>query len=405
MTDDPRPPSVITDRAGAPRNGEPGTLSERVRSLRLPNRMEERARPNWLPWSLCVLFAVTSLYLASRAIGSRDTPAPDRGDAVAVPTGTLPEAKLEGEVVLESKGYIVPLQQIQVSPKVGGMVVRLNFEEGQRVEKGDVLAELETVDYQADVDAAQALLAAAQERLNELQRNHEVEIQQAKAELDEAVAQREQLFLDWKRSSTLQRDNALAVREFEQARFSFQAADRKVERLRLAYMLMKEGPRLDRIKAADADVRQANANLVKAQWRLDNCRVVAPVTGVILTKKAEEGNIVNPIAFNVSASLCEMADLSKLEVDLTIQERDVAKVSKGQRCRIRSDAYPDRVYVGEVSRLMPIADRAKGAIPVRVRVLHVLLPQEEKGQGLEAEQGRYLKPEMGAVVTFLRTDD
>jgi HlyD family secretion protein len=84
-----------------------------------------------------------------------------------------------------------------------------------------------------------------------------------------------------------------------------------------------------------------------------------------------------------------LADLSDLEVDLTVQERDVSNVFKDQRCLVRSEAYPDRVYTGVVSRLMPIADRAKGAVPIRVKLT---VPREEEGV--------YLKPEMGAVVTF-----
>ena len=105
---------------------------------------------------------------------------------------------------------------------------------------------------------------------------------------------------------------------------------------------------------------------------------------------------MNPIAFNGSFSLCDLADLSDLEVDLSIQERDVSKVYPRQACQIRTEAYPDRVYEGFVDRLMPIADRAKGAVPVRVKV-----------RVAKSEEGVYLKPDMSAVVTFLnkRKDD
>ena len=99
---------------------------------------------------------------------------------------------------------------------------------------------------------------------------------------------------------------------------------------------------------------------------------------------------MNPIAFNGSYSLCELADLSDLEVELGIQERDISRVYKGQKCKVRADAYPDRIYEGVVSRLMPIADRAKGAVPVRVKLA---VPA--------SENGHYLKPEMGAVVSFM----
>jgi multidrug efflux pump subunit AcrA (membrane-fusion protein) len=76
---------------------------------------------------------------------------------------------------------------------------------------------------------------------------------------------------------------------------------------------------------------------------------------------------------------------------LTIEERDISKVSVGQKCKIRTDAYPERIYEGVVSRLMPIADRNKAAIPVRVKVT---VPQEE--------EGIYLKPDMTAMVSFLK---
>jgi HlyD family secretion protein len=131
--------------------------------------------------------------------------------------------------------------------------------------------------------------------------------------------------------------------------------------------------------------------MIKAKWRLDNCTIRAPISGTILTKKAEIGNLVNPIAFNGSFSLCEMADLSELEVDISIEERDVAKVFQHQRCRVRPEAYPELVYEGRVSRLMPTADRAKSAIPVRVKLT---VPKNE--------EGIYLKPDMGAVVSFLK---
>ena len=147
----------------------------------------------------------------------------------------------------------------------------------------------------------------------------------------------------------------------------------------------------------------AKADLEKAKWNLDNCTIIAPVSGTILKKAAEKGNIVNPIAFNISASLCDMADLSDLEVDLKIQERDIAKVKKGQECVAMPEAYqndPDflkihpKGYTGKVSRLMPTADRGQGAIPVRVKLD---IPKEEEGV--------YLKPDMGVIVEFLKGDE
>lgn len=372
------------------------SLSERVRSLRLPSTVtaDRPSASARLPWVLCAVLAGTTLVAVSYAHYRPAAESPRLPPATATVAPTVePTVADQSAVVLESKGYVIAAHQIQVSPKVGGLVVKLDFEEGQRVEKGRILCQLETIDYQAERDRARGNLDAAWERFLELYRGYRPEeIRQAKAELDEAEATRKQLFLDFERNKQLN-GQALAQREREQAESAFRAADRRLENKRLAYRLMLEGPRHEKVQAAWNEVVMSEADLTKAQWRLDNCTVRAPVSGTILTKKAEEGNIVNPSAFSngLSASLCDMADLSDLEVELKIQERDVAKVAKGQKCRIRCEAYPDRVYHGVVSRLMPIADRSQAALPVRVKVT---VPSEEEGV--------YLKPEMGAVVSFLR---
>jgi multidrug resistance efflux pump len=340
---------------------------------------------------LCLILGSSTVVLAYQASNRSDSPEPKPAENTVAPAPLQSSAAPSGDVVLESKGNIVPVHQIQVSPKVGGMVEKLYIEEGKRVNKGEVLAELEKVDYQASRDHAQEALEEARQNLLELTEYRQTEIVQAKARWEEATAQRKQLDIDHRRSLKLRPTGALAERDFELAESAYQAMVEHENALRVDYELLVKGPRDNRIEAAKRKSAQAKADLVTAQWRLDNCTVRAPITGTILTKKAEEGNVVNPIAFNISASLCDMADLSDLEVDLTIQERDVAKVFKNQRCKVRPEAFPERIYDGYVSRLMPIADRAKGAVPVRVKVT---IPKEEEGV--------YLKPEMGVIVSFFK---
>jgi multidrug resistance efflux pump len=375
------------------------SLSDRVRALRLPQTVSAGQSPGrpWLPWALCAVLAISTLasgWLALKrpAAGPAPAAAPATG-AGATPanvSGSGPVAAT-GDVAHESRGYVIPAHQIQVSPRVGGLIVKLQFEEGQRVKKGQVLAQIETTDYKAERDRMRATLDQAWQRYMELYSGYRpAEVAAARAELDEAEAMREQYHLEYKRNLNLT-GQAVSTREREQAFSAYKAAERKTTRLRHAYDLMVEGPRKERIEAAWADVMQAEAELAKAEWRLDNCTVRAPVAGTILSKYAEEGNIVNQMALNLKGSVCDMADLADLEVELKIQERDVAKVHKGQKCRVRCDAYPDRIYEGVVSRLMPIADRAQSAVPVRVKLK---VPSDEEGV--------YLKPEMGAVVSFLK---
>jgi multidrug efflux pump subunit AcrA (membrane-fusion protein) len=387
------------------------SLSERVRSLRLPDRPAVAGRSSRLPWVLCALLLCSSAYFALEAsapvdeatlqklvderlaLGAADvigrTTPRSTGETAAQARGT---AGSDGDpIALESKGYIVPVSLIQVSPLVGGRVVKMSFKEGDTVKKGAFLAQIETTEFQSDHDRVAAQVRAAQARVHELTKYRDDEVNQAKAELDDTKAQRDQLFIDFQRSIGLRETRALAQKEYEQAEYSYKSMDQRMRRLQFAYELLRKGPRDERIAAARAEHEQYQAEQVKAKWRLDNATVSAPIDGTILSKKAEEGNFVNPSAFSngLSASLCEMADLANMEVDLSIAERDIAKVFKGQTCRVRAEAFTNRPYQGQVSRVMPQADRAKGAVPVRVKIE---IPREEAGQ--------FLRPDMGALVTF-----
>jgi multidrug resistance efflux pump len=383
-------------------------LSERVRSLRLAESHDSGSGGGWrlyVPWAICALLFCVGGVLALEAFSPLDDEllkklAEERGlnvgkggaDASAskliVPGGTGTSAG-PVEIALESKGNVVPFKLIQISPKITGTVMKLNIKEGMAVEKNFELAVLEDVEFKSDLDGAVA-------RLKVLEEYRKEESTQAKAELDDAVAQLVQSQFTWDRARELKKTNGISPTEYEAAEGTLLSLKARVKKLEIAYDFMaKRGPR-------DAQIASAKADLDKAKWRYDNIVIKAPIDGIILSKKTEEGNLVNPSAFSsgLSASLCEMADLYDLEIDLSIAERDIAKVFENQEVRIRAEAYPERIYPGYVSRIMPTADRNKASVPVRAKVLFPAT--DKKGKVLAKEkQGEYLRPEMGAIVTFL----
>ncbi len=383
-------------------------LRERVQQLKLPPANELRRRSG-TGWTRLLLFAAAvwgfslwwtdadDLFFRSFRKDVAASTVPASGGSKTTPAVAAASRKPErtaapaDAIALEAKGYIIPAHQILVSPKVSGMITRLCIEEGLRMQKGDILAEVETTEYQAEFDRAKAIRDLNQQLLLELERGtRPEEIEQARAELKvgrETLAELKDIY---DRQLNLKASQAATEQQFISAERRFFAQQQRVEQLSQALKMLEDGPRIEKIEAARAQLRQSDADVARAQWRLDNCTIRAPITGTILKKNAEEGNIVNPVAFNGSFSLCDMADLADLEVSLDIQERDISKVFPRQKCRIRAEAFPGRIYEGYVDRLMPIADRAKGAIPVRVKVK---VPKEEEGV--------YLKPEMGAIVTFL----
>jgi len=407
------------------------SLDSRVRSLKIAksDRIANQGGIAWFPWSLSILLAALSGWLllrdpnlsqflgqqasdstvstiadpaksgsnASRsrtAIESNESAAQDAlGDSSSSDSSRSASANDpvgKNTLVLEARGYVIAKHQVLVSPQVSGRILKLNIEEGRLVEKGDILAQVDETEYRADLEQMRGTLMRSQAELAELEAGaRPQELASSTADLQEQEEIIKQFESQFVRLKEALKSNSVSLAEFEVAQSSFYSTKRRIEKLRQSLDMMREGPRKERIDVARAAVIQAEANFSKSQWRLDNCTIRAPISGTILKKNAEEGNLVNPIAFNGSFSVCDIADLSDLEIDLNIQERDVSKVFAGQTCEVRSEAYPKRVYKATVSRLMPIADRAKGAIPVRVAVR---VP--------ENEEGIYLKPEMSAVVVF-----
>src|SRR5439155_16301204 len=137
----------------------------------------------------------------------------------------------------------------------------------------------------------------------------------------------------------------------EKAEADVNGAAARVTRLEKAYAMLVEGPRKEKIAAARADVAAALARKDEAKRMLDNCTITAPIDGTVLTKKTDVGSLVSPAAFNVSASPCEIADLSSKEVEMDVPERQITNVRPNLDCRIASDADPDRVYRRRLDRV------------------------------------------------------
>jgi multidrug efflux pump subunit AcrA (membrane-fusion protein) len=429
------------------RNGPPATsLRERVQSLRLRGGPGARPRGALLPWGVAVVALLTAAAFGWRTY--RLTPAgsgadPSRaaaaagGDRSAAPASAA-DAVAARETVLESKGYVIASHQIQVSPEASGKLIWINpaFEEGAHFDEGELLAMVDPVQYRARRDRVKFLLVEAEWVLANLEHgSRKQEIRQAEANLMSADAEvkrlRDSLTIIIKAADSAKPEERIDT----EGRCAKAQADRQAAQEALNMLRTRTPYDIDQARAR---VNQARSDLADAEKQLQYCDIYAPVSGTILTKKAEFGNYVNPVGFNVAASLCEMADLREIEIELDVQERDLPLIvaprkenyplapllglgaaggdvlgaasalgvgvvevrRSGQRVLVMPEAFQrdprflanhPHGYVGEVSRLMPTANRAKGAVPVRVRVK---VP--------EIEAGVYLKPDMGALVSFKR---
>jgi HlyD family secretion protein len=393
------------------------SLSDRVRSLRLAGRSATAGRKSAvIPWGVSVILLLTAAAFGYRTYrlapaggegalrsGERDHTSP----ASVADTAASTAVASSGGLTHQAKGYIIPAHQIQVSPnKVSGILdyVHPDLEEGKQFKEGDVLARIQDKDFRAHRDRAAKVLAEAERRLAELENGWPRELEQARANLAVVKAKLEYSRVRNQISVTTRNATSYEQKVEAEAQVNQDTASQAAAE---AALRLIETTRKEQIEQAKHRVEQARADLTETQWMLDNCEIRAPVTGTILKKNAERGNFVNPSALTsgtggISVSLCDMADLSDLEVDIKIQERDLAKVQIGQRCTVTPDAYEKvdafrkahpKGYEATVSRMMPTADRNQGAVPVRVKLT---VPK--------AEEGLYLRPDMSVTVLFLKDE-
>lgn len=266
---------------------------------------------------------------------------PDSRVAVHVITASAQSAGAPG-ASLDASGYVVARRKATLSAKILGKLTEVNFEEGQRVKAGDVVARLDDSNYGAALRQAEAAA------------------RQAKATLDNTAPIYERY-----------------VRLKGQGAVSTDA----VENQRLAYDNARTG-----YSVAQAAVQLAQSN--------ENDTIVrAPFSGIVTVKVAQVGEIVAPAAAgggDTRTGIITIVDMESLEVQVDVAENYIDRVQVGGPATIHLDAYPEWDIPGSVIAIIPTADQSKGTVEVRVAI--------------KTRDPRIL-PQMAARVSFLTEPD
>jgi len=297
-----------------------------------------------------------------------------------------------GGTVLSATGYIVAHHTINVNSKVTGRLAWIGVEKGDKVKEGQVLVRLEDEEFRASYEQAQGALDNARAYFDELQHgSRPEEIQQAQHNLDEARATLVDDKLTLDRTKELSGAGVVSRQVMDDATAKFESDQQRVNSLEKAFQLMKIGPRAEEIARARGALAQAQGQLDYAKSQLDATVIRAPVTGTILDRTAEKGELITAQFASAAAggpqgSVVSLADLNDLQVELDIAQADFARLGPKQKGIITTDAYPDRKYNGEIAQISPEANRQKATVQVKVQVLN---------------PDSYLRPEMNATVKFL----
>jgi HlyD family secretion protein len=183
----------------------------------------------------------------------------------------------------------------------------------------------------------------------------------------------------------------VSKQNLDDATAKFDSDQQRVNSLEKAFQLMKIGPRQEEIARAKGALLQAEGQQAYAKSQLDATVIRAPVTGTILERTAEKGELITSgFASNAEGgpqgSVVALADLKDIQVELDIAQDDFAKLGPNQKGIVTVDAYPDRKYDGVIAQISPEANRQKATVQVKVQILN---PDD------------YLRPEMNATVKFL----
>ena len=341
-----------------------------------------------------VLIIVLGLFtLAYRALSS-DTPEVEVVRASAETTGND-----VGGTVLSATGYIVAHHTINVNSKVTGRLEWIGVEKGDKVKEGQVLVRLESQEFRANYEQAKGGVENARAYLEELQHgSRPEEIQQAQHNLDEAraTAINDKITLD--RTKELAAGGVISRQQLDDATAKFESDQQRVNSLQKAFELAKIGPRPEELLRAQGALTQAQGQLDYAKSQLDATIIRAPVTGTILDRTAEKGELITAQFASAAAggpqgSVVSLADLNDLQVELDIAQADFARLGPNQKGIVTTDAYPDKQYDGQIAQISPEANRQKATVQVKVQVLN-----PNKYPDVQ------LRPEMNATVRFLANE-
>ncbi len=271
--------------------------------------------------------------------------------AASVRTIAAMEAGAGPQTVLNASGYVTAQRQATVASKITGQMIEIHFEEGQKVNKGDILARVDPSNIQTGLALAEAQLKVAQVGLTE-----------TKTQLDQAER-------DLNRAHSLATNDVVSPAEVERAQAQQDMLRARMDRLR-------------------AEITVAERQIATWQQQLEDTIIRAPFDGVVVAKSAQPGEIISPLSAGggfTRTGVCTLVDMTSLEVDVDVNENYINRVTAGQVVEAKLDAYTDWKIPAKVIAIIPTADRQKASVKVRI--------------GFDQLDPRIL-PDMGVKVSF-----
>lgn len=289
---------------------------------------------------IAIALGITGIITGGVVLQSQSRTAPERPAAPSGPAMIYAAGRIEGAT-----------EEIRLRPQLDGRIVQLPVEEGQQVEEGDLLLQVDSQQHEQEVALAQAQLNQREAALNRLVNGaRPEERQEAQAMYRAADAELERAKLTWDRVRNLRQGRAVSQEEADNQRTRVSSLEAKRDAAKARYELLEAPAREDEVAQAKAKIAAARASLELARVQLEQTRLLAPSDGTILKVNVRRGELTShdspeaPIIF---------ADTSQYRVRAFVEELDARRVEVGMPATVTADGEPDQSWQGHVTRLTP----------------------------------------------------
>src|SRR5678815_5472278 len=279
--------------------------------------------------------AVATLAIAGIAVHQ------SRKGVVTVQTGKVARQDLAS--IVSASGEIRPKTYVNIGANAFGKITRLYVKEGDRVKKGQLLAQLENVQPSADVNATEASVEAAVTDSAAA----EAALNTSMADLKRAQSDLERAQLDWTRAQGLFKDSLIAKSEYDSQKAAWQTAQAGLAQAEARVAQAKA-----QLDSAQRHISQMGATLTRASDVLQKTIYAAPYAGVITNLPVREGEtVVIGIQNAPGSTLMTLADMSVITAEVKVDETDIVNVRLGQPAEVSIDAIPKKIFKAVVTEI------------------------------------------------------
>ena len=310
---------------------------------------------------------------------------------IIIPVRTALVEKGEVNSFLKVTGVVEANETVRVTSEIMGQAKEVKVQDGEEVNKGDILIVLGDEQIKIQVAQAQATLDSIQASYDKIKLGaRPQEIKQAESAVLQAKINRDSAEENYLRMKKLSSEKAISEQQYEQAKSQYEIADVQYQSAQESFKLVIEGAAEEDIKSVEAQVRQTKAALDMAKYQLKNTQISAPITGKVTSITVSTGEMVSP-----SVPLLSIIDVSRVFVKVGISEKDISKIKEGQTVDLEIDAFPEEKFQGEIVSKGVAVNQISKTLEVKIEILQ---PEVDIPVGVFARGNILVKTNQDALI-------